>query len=169
MAGLKRRMDCLKIHVGQADILPKEYIVLDIGDAQTLCGAALDKCDMDCPCVTVDEETGERTVIREAVRVCEMAKVFKRLMIRGNQSFAECQYSMLTDGKRGKRMMYKANNIDPDKMINELSRRKDKAEWEYKAKLREAAAYRDGYNKAIFDAMDMLTCSNYEKDGGENA
>lgn len=92
--GLQRRMSVMKINLGYVDKKPKEIICLSVDDASTLVGHALNYCEYECPCVTVDD-AGERVVMREAVRRCALAGVYKRMMLAGGELSAECPYAMV--------------------------------------------------------------------------
>lgn len=93
--GLARRMLVMKLNVGYTDHRPDELVCLSVPDASTLVGHALNYCEYECPCVQVDEHTGERTVCREAVRRCEMARLYRRMMLVGGDVSAECPYSVM--------------------------------------------------------------------------
>ncbi|MEA5016141.1 MAG: hypothetical protein VB099_16440 [Candidatus Limiplasma sp.] len=91
--GLERRIATYRIGLTHARPECPELHVVDDGDMQTLMGHALHYCDYECPCVTVDEE-GERIVNTQAVRACEMRKMYKRLLVTEGPS-PECPYSTL--------------------------------------------------------------------------
>lgn len=98
---LERRAAVTRVSVGYVDKPPRDIICLDERDASTLCGHALNYCELECPCVMVDETTGERSVIVEAVRGCELANVYKRLMVSANGLSAECPYALLPNARQG--------------------------------------------------------------------
>ncbi len=92
---IRRRMSVLRVNVGYVDKKPPGMLLLSESDLSTLIGHALNFCDLECPCVTVDDKTGERSVNRAAVKGCELRKLFRRIgLCEGNIS-AECPYSMI--------------------------------------------------------------------------
>lgn len=92
---IRRRMSVLRVNVGYVDKKPPGMLLLSESDLSTLIGHALNFCDLECPCVTVDDETGERSVNRAAVKGCELRKLFRRIGVSEGGASAECPYSMI--------------------------------------------------------------------------
>ena len=64
-------------------------------------------------------------------------------------------------------MVYKAENIDTDKFLEQI---KFLVDWNETNKSKEITAvekYHEGYRKALYDVKEMFYCSNYEKDESE--
>lgn len=91
--GLERKIGTY--HIGLKHVKPecKELHVVGESDMQTLIGHSLNFCDLECPCVSMEED-GARTIDKRLVKACEMRKMYKRLMLTEGVS-AECPYSML--------------------------------------------------------------------------
>ena len=94
-AGIVRRMLRMKVTLGYVHHPLEEVVMLSVGDANTLLAPVLDRCDIECPCVTVDDATGERTVNRAAVKGCETRKALKRAGVAEVGLSMECPYSMM--------------------------------------------------------------------------
>ncbi len=97
----RNRAASLKVRIGYTDApQPGKYLV-NADDLSFLVDHMLNYCDMDCPCVVTDEETGERSIIRQAVKGCAVRKLYKRLGVAEGMS-PECPYSMyLVGGGKG--------------------------------------------------------------------
>ena len=93
----RNRAASLKVRIGYTDApQPGKYLV-NADDLSFLVDYMLNYCDMDCPCVVIDEGTGERSIIRQAVKGCAIRKLYKRLGVAEGMS-PECPYSMYLVG-----------------------------------------------------------------------
>ena len=96
-----RRMSRLKLQFGAVRKHPEELVMLSMEDAQTLLAPVLDRCDLDCPCVSVDED-GDKTVSTLLVKQCETRKALKRAGVAELGLGMACPYQFLTGGKKKK-------------------------------------------------------------------
>lgn len=95
---IRNRAASLKVKVGYADTPQQGKYLVDHDDLEFLIDHMLNYCDMDCPCVVMDEETGERSIIKQAVKGCEVRKLYKRIGVAEGAS-PECPYSMYLAGR----------------------------------------------------------------------
>lgn len=65
--------------------------------------------------------------------------------------------------------MYKAKNIDTDKALEALEKARDVQSRECGRKINEMQKYYEGVAKGIDIAESIFYCSEYEKDGKDNA
>ena len=63
-------------------------------------------------------------------------------------------------------MQYVAQNIDVEKMEQGLKDKLRHKEDKIRKQISCDEAFLDGYTDAIYDVIDMLHCSNYEKEVG---
>lgn len=60
-------------------------------------------------------------------------------------------------------MVYKAENIDTDKFLEQIKFLIDWNETNQSKEIKAVEKYHEGYRKALYDVKDMFYCSNYEK------
>ncbi len=96
-----RRMGRLKLQFGAVRKHPEDLVMLSVEDAQTLFAPVLDRCDLDCPCVSVDED-GDKTVNALLVKQCETRKALKRAGVAELGLGMECPYQFLAGGSKKK-------------------------------------------------------------------
>lgn len=89
--GIRRRLAGMVVSIGHVHKAPDEMYLVSANDLDMLVAAMLEKCEIDCPCVTWGED-GSRTVDTVAVKRCETAKMFKRLLLREKGMGAECRF-----------------------------------------------------------------------------
>lgn len=92
------RMSRLKLQFGAVRKHPEELVIMTVEDAQTLLAPVLDRCDIDCPCVSYDED-GDKTVSRMLVRRCETRKALKRIGLSEVGLSMDCPYQMTVGGR----------------------------------------------------------------------
>lgn len=95
---IKRRMSRLKLQFGMVRKHPENDIILSQEDAQTLFAPALERCDLECPCVECAPD-GDRTVRRDMVKRCEMRKALKRAGVAETGLSMECPYQYIVADK----------------------------------------------------------------------
>lgn len=93
-AMIVRRMRGLQLQFGYVRKHPDNLVMMSRDDAETLLAPVLEKCDLDCPCITYDEE-GNRIGNRAMVKACETRKALKRLGLSENGIGMDCPYQML--------------------------------------------------------------------------
>lgn len=96
-----RRMSRLQLQFGAVRKHPEEMVMLSMEDAQTLLAPVLDRCDLDCPCVSIDDD-GDKAVSTLLVKQCETRKALKRAGVAELGLGMECPYQFLTGGKKKK-------------------------------------------------------------------
>lgn len=89
----RNRAASLRVRVGYTDRPQEGKYLVNRDDLSFLVDHMLNWCDLECPCVTMDEDTGERAVIPQAVKGCEVRKLYRRLGVAEGLS-PECPYSM---------------------------------------------------------------------------
>lgn len=92
------RMSRLKLQFGHVRKHPEELVIMTIGDAQTLLAPVLDRCDLECPCIS-DDEDGCRTVNTAMVKACETRKALKRIGLAEVGLSMDCPYRLIAGGK----------------------------------------------------------------------
>lgn len=88
------RMGRLKLQFGVVRKHPEDLVVMTADDAQTLLAPVLDRCDLDCPCVSIDDDV-DKLISRELVRRCETRKALKRIGLAEVGLSMECPYQMM--------------------------------------------------------------------------
>jgi len=91
------RMSRLKLQFGHVRKHPEELVIMTVDDAQTLLAPVLEKCDLDCPCIS-DTEDGERIVNTALVKSCETRKALKRIGLAEVGLSMDCPYQMIKGG-----------------------------------------------------------------------
>lgn len=90
-----RRMGSLQLQFGHTRKHPEKLIMLSQEDAETLLAPVLEKCDLDCPCITYDKN-GDRVLNTAMVKACETRKALKRAGMSETGLSYECPYHMMT-------------------------------------------------------------------------
>lgn len=93
------RMSRLKLQFGFVRKHPEDLIVMTCEDAQTLLAPALEKCDLECPCITIDEN-GNQICNKAMVKACETRKALKRIGMRETGLSMDCPYQMMTGNEK---------------------------------------------------------------------
>lgn len=60
-------------------------------------------------------------------------------------------------------MIYKAENIDTDKFLEQIKFLIDWNETNQSKEIKAVEKYHEGYRKALHDIKEMFFCANYEK------
>lgn len=94
---VRNRAASLNVKVGYADTPQQGKYLIDQDDLNFLVDHMLNYCDMECPCVVYDE-SGERSIIKQAVKGCAVRKLYKRIGVAEGAS-PECPYSMYLTGR----------------------------------------------------------------------
>ncbi len=87
--GIERRMSTYKIGLYHVKPACHDLHVVSLSDLELLVSARLQECELDCPC-TIEEDAAVRS---EAVRGCEVRKLYKRLLLEGGVG-GECPYEL---------------------------------------------------------------------------
>lgn len=95
-----RRMSRLKLQFGTVRKHPEELVIMTQNDAEILLAPVLEKCDLECPCITYDDD-GNRIGNAAMVKSCETRKALKRIGLSEVGLSMDCPYQMLT-GKSDK-------------------------------------------------------------------
>lgn len=90
------RMSRLHLQFGHVRKHPEELVIMSAADADTLLSPVLEKCDLDCPCVLLDE-TGETVIDRSYVKGCEIRKALKRVGVSEVGLSKECPYQFVLE------------------------------------------------------------------------
>lgn len=93
-----RRLDRLQLQFGAVRKRPEDMIILSVDDACTLIAPALEKCDIDCPCVKLDNN-GEEVPDIVAIKQCETRKALVRAGV-SELGMGTCPYQMMTGKMR---------------------------------------------------------------------
>lgn len=88
------RMSRLQLQFGHVRKHPEELVIMTQHDAEILLAPVLEKCDLDCPCITYDEE-GNRIGNVAMVKSCEIRKALKRIGLSETGLSMDCPYQML--------------------------------------------------------------------------
>lgn len=88
------RMSRLHLQFGAVRKHPEELIIMTQADAQTLIAPVLEKCDLECPCISEDDD-GNRYVNSAMVKGCEIRKALVRSGVSENGLGAECPYQFV--------------------------------------------------------------------------
>lgn len=72
------RMSRLKLQFGHVRKHPEELVIMSQHDAEILLAPVLEKCDLECPCITYDDE-GNKIGNPAMVKSCETRKALKRI------------------------------------------------------------------------------------------
>lgn len=86
-----RRMSRLKLQFGMVRKHPEDMVVMSIADAEILLAPVLEKCDLECPCITLNED-GSRVANTAMVKGCETRKALKRIGMSEAGLGMECPY-----------------------------------------------------------------------------
>ena len=89
------RMSRLKLQFGMVRKHPEELVIMTQHDAEILLAPVLEKCDLDCPCITYDAD-GNRIGNASMVKGCEIRKALKRIGLSETGLSMDCPYQMLT-------------------------------------------------------------------------
>lgn len=89
------RMSRLKLQFGHVRKHPEELVIMTKHDAEILLAPVLEKCDLECPCITYDEE-GNRIGNNAMVKGCETRKALKRIGLSEVGLNMDCPYQMMT-------------------------------------------------------------------------
>ena len=88
------RMSRLQLQFGHVRKHPESLVIMDKHDAEILLAPVLEKCDIDCPCITYDAD-GNRVGNVAMVKGCETRKALKRVGLSEVGISAECPYQMI--------------------------------------------------------------------------
>lgn len=88
------RMSRLHLQFGVVRKHPENLIIMTQEDAQTLIAPVLEKCDLECPCISFDDD-GSRVVNTAMVKGCEIRKALVRAGVSENGMGAECPYQFV--------------------------------------------------------------------------
>lgn len=88
------RMSKLQLQFGHTRKHPEPLVILTIKDAQTLLGPVLEKCDLECPCITYDD-AGNKICDPTMVKGCEIRKALRRAGLAEVGISADCPYQMI--------------------------------------------------------------------------
>lgn len=88
------RMSRLKLQFGHARKHPEELVIMTKHDAEILLAPVLDRCDLECPCITYDEE-GNRIGNIAMVKGCETRKALKRIGLAEVGLSMDCPYQLI--------------------------------------------------------------------------
>lgn len=88
-------MSRLKLQFGHVRKHPEELVIMTQHDAEILLAPVLEKCDLDCPCITYDAD-GNRIGNAAMVKGCEIRKALKRIGLSEVGLSMDCPYQMLT-------------------------------------------------------------------------
>lgn len=89
------RMSRLKLQFGMVRKHPEDLVVMSVPDAEILLAPVLEKCDLECPCITLSED-GSRVMNTAMVKGCETRKALKRVGMSEAGLGMECPYQMMT-------------------------------------------------------------------------
>ena len=89
------RMSRLKLQFGHVRKHPEDLVIMTKHDAEILLAPVLDRCDLECPCITYDED-GNRIGNQAMVKGCEIRKALKRIGASEVGLSMDCPYQMLT-------------------------------------------------------------------------
>lgn len=89
------RMSRLQLQFGHVRKHPEELVIMTQHDAEILLAPVLEKCDLDCPCITYDGD-GNRIGNAAMVKGCEVRKALKRIGLSEVGLSMDCPYQMLT-------------------------------------------------------------------------
>ena len=95
-----RRMRGLHLQFGYVRKHPDDLVMMSRDDAETLLAPVLEKCDLECPCITYDED-GNRVGNVAMVKACETRKALKRIGLSENGIGMDCPYQMLMGRDKG--------------------------------------------------------------------
>lgn len=88
------RMSRLQLQFGVVRKHPESLVIMSTDDARILIAPVLEKCDLECPCITYDEE-GNRIGNAAMVKGCEIRKALKRIGLKEVGLSMDCPYQML--------------------------------------------------------------------------
>ena len=88
------RMSRLQLQFGHVRKHPEELVIMTKADAETLLAPVLDRCDLECPCITLDAE-GNPVCDKAAVKACETRKALKRVGLSEVGISMDCPYQMM--------------------------------------------------------------------------
>lgn len=89
------RMSRLKLQFGHVRKHPEELVIMTKHDAEILLAPVLEKCDLECPCMTMDKD-GNQICNTAMVKGCEIRKALKRIGLSEVGLSMDCPYQMLT-------------------------------------------------------------------------
>lgn len=89
------RMSRLKLQFGNVRKHPEDLVIMTQHDADILLAPVMEKCDLDCPCITYDAD-GNRIGNAAMVKGCEIRKALKRIGLSETGLSMDCPYQMLT-------------------------------------------------------------------------
>ena len=92
---LERRILSLKATLSYVHLPMEEKVILSMKDASTLIWPCLERCNLDCPCVTEDED-GDLIGKTAAIKGCETRRTLVRAGVKGTGRSDLCPY-YLTD------------------------------------------------------------------------
>lgn len=93
------RMSRLQLQFGVVRKHPENLIIMEVDDARTLLAPVLEKCDLECPCISYDEN-GNQVGNVAMVKACETRKALKRIGLKEVGLSIECPYQMLLGRER---------------------------------------------------------------------
>lgn len=88
------RMSRLKLQFGHVRKHPEELVIMSKADAETLLAPVLDRCDLECPCISENDD-GDRIVNAAMVKACETRKALKRIGLAEVGLSMDCPYQMM--------------------------------------------------------------------------
>ena len=89
------RMSRLKLQFGMVRKHPEDMVIMSERDAEILLAPVLEKCDLECPCITYNED-GSRTGNVAMVKACETRKALKRIGVSEAGLSMDCPYQLMT-------------------------------------------------------------------------
>ena len=93
------RMSRLQLQFGHVRKHPEDLVIMTKADAETLFAPVLDRCDLECPCITLDAD-GNSVCDKAAVKACETRKALKRAGLSEVGLSMDCPYQMMAGGNR---------------------------------------------------------------------
>lgn len=91
------RMSRLQLQFGHVRKHPESLVIMTPHDAEILLAPVLDRCDLECPCVTLDAD-GHEICDSAAVRGCETRKALKRIGLSEVGLSMDCPYQLIAKG-----------------------------------------------------------------------
>ena len=88
------RMSRLQLQFGHVRKHPEDLVIMTKHDAEILLAPVLEKCDIECPCITYDEN-GNRIGNAAMVKSCETRKALKRIGLSEVGLSMDCPYQMI--------------------------------------------------------------------------
>ena len=88
------RMSRLKLQFGHVRKHHEELVIMTKADAETLLAPVLDRCDLECPCISEDDD-GDRIVNTAMVKACETRKALRRIGLAEIGLSMDCPYQLI--------------------------------------------------------------------------